>query len=111
MSSSTFKKCRYYINQAAPPELLCDTGYDVLDGAKVITATTVLRKQSRPDSTKPCVAFRVSQEREEEKETIFASAVYFLAKGESHDRVFHSSVATFAQLPTSVYSYWVPSKI
>ena len=111
MNLRTFKKCRRFLNSAAPPELLCDTGYDVLDGAKVITATTVLRKQIKPTASRSCIAFRMSQEREEEKESIFSEAVLCLAKGRDHPRVFRSSVATFALLPTSVYSYWVPSKI
>jgi hypothetical protein len=111
MNLGTFKKCRRFLNSAAPPELLCDTGYDVLEGAKVITATTVLRKHIKPTASRSCIAFRMSQEREEQKESIFSEAVLCLAKGRDHPRVFRSSVATFALLPTSVYSYWVPSKI
>jgi hypothetical protein len=111
MNLGTFKKSRRFLNSVAPPEILCDTGYDVLDGAKVITATTVLRKQIKPSASRFCIAFRMSQEREEEKESIFSNAVLCLSEGRDHPRAFRSSVATFALLPTSVYSYWVPSRI
>ena len=75
MHLGTFKKTRQLLNQLAPPELLCDTGYDVLDGAKVITATTVLRKKRAPNSNGSCLAIRMSQESEEDKEAIVVDSV------------------------------------
>ena len=111
MHLGTFKKTRQLLNQLAPPELLCDTGYDVLDGAKVITATTVLRKKRAPNSNGSCLAIRMSQESEEDKEAIVVDSVEALKQGRPHARVFVSSVEIFQQLPTSVYSYWVPPKI
>ena len=72
MFLSSFKKCRIeVINAQAPPEIICDTGYDVLDGAKVITAAVVLRKQARLKHQKECIAFRMFQEKEEQKEAIY----------------------------------------
>src|SRR5208337_2822979 len=107
-----FKKCRKnVINALAPPEVLCDTGYGVLDGAKVITSVVVLRKQSRPDSSRPCVAFRMFQENEDEKEAVFASAVASLSVGELHPKFYLTSLSIFEQLPSSVYSYWVPPTV
>jgi hypothetical protein len=112
MYLSTFKKCRKnVINASAPPEVLCDTGYGVLDGAKVITAATALRKQARPDTRSPCVAFRMFQEQEDQKEAIFVEALSSLSKCVAHPRAYLTSVANFMGLPSSVYSYWVPSSV
>ena len=88
MYLGTFKKCRKNVlNALAPPEVLCDTGYGVLDGAKVITAVAVLRKQSRPDTSRPCVAFRMFQETEDEKEAVFVEALSSLSRGRLHSKV------------------------
>ncbi len=112
MYLGTFKKCRMNVlNSLAPPEVLCDTGYGVLDGAKVITAVTVLRKQRRPDTSRPCVAFRMFQETECDKEAVFVEAVALHVRGLVHSRSYITSVSTFIQLPFSVYSYWVPSSV
>ncbi len=112
MYLGTFKKCRKNVlNALAPPEVLCDTGYGVLDGAKVITAVAVLRKQSRPDTSRPCVAFRMFQETEDEKEAVFVEALSSLSRGRLHSKSYLTSVSTFMQLPSSVYSYWVPSTV
>jgi hypothetical protein len=112
MYLGTFKKCRKNVlNALAPPEVLCDTGYGVLDGAKVITAVAVLRKQSRPDTSRPCVAFRMFNETEDEKEAVFLEALSSLTRGQLHSKSYLTSASTFMQLPSSVYSYWVPSKI
>ncbi len=112
MYLGTFKKCRKNVlNALAPPEVLCDTGYGVLDGAKVITAVTVLRKQSRPDTSRPCVAFRMFNEMEDEKEAVFVEALATLSRGLPHSKSYLTSVSTFMQLPSSVYSYWVPSSV
>ena len=112
MYLGTFKKCRKNVlNAIAPPEVLCDTGYGVLDGAKVITAVAVLRKQSRPDTSRPCVAFRMFNETEDEKEAVFVEALSSLSKGRLHSKSYLTSVSTFMQLPSSVYSYWVPPSI
>jgi len=112
MYLGTFKKCRRNVlNALAPPEVLCDTGYGVLDGAKVITAVAILRKQSRPDISRPCVAFRMFQETEDEKEAVFVDALSSLWRGQLHSKSYLTSVSTFMQLPSSVYSYWVPPSI
>ena len=112
MYLSTFKKCRKdVINSFAPPEVLCDTGYGVLDGAKVITAAAVLRKQAKPDTKRPCVAFRMFQEQEDQKEAVFVEALGSLFRGVAHPRAYLTSVATFRGLPSSVYSYWVPTSV
>ena len=112
MYLSTFKKCRKnVINAIAPPEVLCDTGYGVLDGAKVVTAATVLRKGVRPDTRRPCIAFRIFQEEEDQKEAVFVEALGSLSRGAAHPRVYLTSVATFMELPSSVYSYWVPTSV
>ncbi len=112
MYLATFRKCRKNVlNTLAPPEVLCDTGYGVLDGAKVITAVAVLRKQSRPDTSRPCVAFRMFQETEDEKEAVFVEALSSLSRGRLHSKSYLTSVSTFMQLPSAVYSYWVPPSI
>jgi hypothetical protein len=112
MNLTTFRKTREdLLNRIAPPEVLCDTGFGVLDGAKVVTAATVLRKQVSPDPKRACICVRMFQESEEQKESVLADALESLKKACPHPRVFFSSVATFATLPTSVYAYWVPSSI
>jgi hypothetical protein len=112
MYLGTFKKCRKNVlNSLAPPEVLCDTGYGVLDGAKVITAVAVLRKQSRPNTSRSCVAFRMFNEMEDDKEAVFVEALATLSRGLSHSKSYLTSVSTFMQLPSSVYSYWVPSTV
>jgi hypothetical protein len=83
-------------------ELLCDTGFDVLDGAKVITAATVLRKQAKPDYDRPCICFRVFQESEQQKESVIIQALEQLRAGKPHSRVFPSSLRVFSALPSSV---------
>jgi len=112
MYLSTFQKCRKeVINALAPPEILCDTGFGVLDGAKVVTAVTVLRKQARPDARRPCMAFRLFQEPEAQKEAVFLNALASLSIGEPHRRAYLTSIETFMRLPFSVYSYWVPTTV
>jgi len=112
MFLSSFKKCRIeVINAHAPPEILCDTGYDVLDGAKVITAAVVLRKQARLKHQKDCIAIRMFQENEEQKEEIYLKALEAISAGGSHSRAYKTTTDTFAALPSSVYSYWVPQNI
>jgi hypothetical protein len=109
---TTFKKARTdLLNTQSPPEVLCDTGFGVLDGAKVITAATVLRKQSVPNPSRPCVCIRMFQEREDDKEMVLIGALRRLRVGEPHNRVYLSSVDVFQTLPHSVYSYWVPPRI
>jgi hypothetical protein len=112
MNLITFKKTRVEIlNKLAPPEILCDTGFDVLDGAKVVTAATVLRKQPTPDLTPPCLCIRMFQETEQEKESVIVRVLERMAIGERHPRLFHTSVGVFSSLPGSVYAYWVPVSI
>ena len=112
MYLGTFKKCRKNVlNAIAPPEVLCDTGYGVLDGAKVITAVAVLRKQSRPDTSRPCIAFRMFNETEDEKEATLVGAIESISRGQVHLKSYLTSISIFVLLPSSVYSYWVPSTI
>jgi hypothetical protein len=112
MNLTTFRKTREIIlNKMAPAEILCDTGFDVLDGAKVITAATVLRKQKEPDQDHPCVCIRMFQETEQQKESVILDALESLQKGRAHPRVYPNSLRVFAALPASAYVYWIPSKI
>jgi hypothetical protein len=112
MYLSTFHKTREEIlNSQAPPEVLCDTGFDVLDGARVITAATVLRKLRSPSHNRACICMRMFQEGEDQKEVILRQALEQVREGNRHDRVFLTSVSVFLSLPGSVYSYWVPPHI
>ncbi|HYT90354.1 MAG TPA: hypothetical protein VEL76_16730 [Gemmataceae bacterium] len=109
MNLSTFARTRTEVlNKLAPPEILCDTGFDVLDGAKVVTAATVLRRQGRPDHSRACPCFRMFQESESDKEAIVVEAITSMRSGFTHPRVYYSSVDVFSSLPGSVYAYWVP---
>src|SRR5262249_11329980 len=112
MNLSTFRKTRTEVlNKQAPPEVLCDTGFDVLDGAKVVTAATVLRKERNPDPDHPCICIRMFQENEEQKESVIVRAVESLQTGGSHPRIFPTSLGVFRTLPGAVYGYWVPTNI
>jgi len=112
MYLTTFKKTRNeLLNPSAPLEVLCDTGFDVLDGAKVVTAASVIRKQRMPDHDRPCACIRMFQESEDRKESVLIESLEHLRKGKPHPRVFLTSVNLFKTLPQSVYAYWVPGNI
>ena len=112
MYLSTFKHTRFKIlNQSCLIELLCDTGFDVLDGAKVVTSTLVLRKRTPPDREKECLAIRLFQDKEDQKEQVFREVIRALVHGRWHTRLFPISISVFSNLPQSVYSYWVPEKV
>lgn len=109
--SSFLKTRKKVVNSQAPLEVLLDTGYEVLDGAKVITAASVLRKQHAPSHGRPCICFRMFREGEDQKELVLVQGLEKLRMGEEHQRVYFSSTSIFLSLPGSVYSYWVPSNI
>ena len=84
---------------------------NVVPSLTVTDTLAVLRKQSRPDTSRPCVAFRMFQETEDEKDALFLEAVAAHSNGTMHSSSYLTSVATFMELPSSVYSYWVPKSI
>ncbi|MDC3956918.1 hypothetical protein KEG38_23865 [Polyangium jinanense] len=105
LAVDTFKWFREHILVAnAPPAVLLDLGYGVLDAAMVEAAAYVLE----PGRTETSVFFRVLESREKER----AVAEYF-GEGKVRRDVsrWEHSVDEFASVPLHVLCYWLPKRV
>lgn len=108
----TFRRLREDIlwNQGIP-ELLLDTGFGILDGATVETATTVLRKIQgasgiMPTEKRECTFCRLTIFGTQEKEQIFLRSLStYLQKG-YHELWRKVKFGDLAQVPRTAYAYW-----
>ncbi|GIU97428.1 MAG: hypothetical protein KatS3mg013_1231 [Actinomycetota bacterium] len=99
------------IGAEAPPELVLEFGWDILDPAQIQTAGTVLRKVDEPsDLGRPRTFFDLTAPRgSAAKEEAFVSALAALRRGKEPQSRYVASLEELAQVPGSPYAYWAPA--
>ena len=105
LAVDTFKWFRQNILLTkAPPSVMLDLGYGVLDGALVEAAAYVLE----PGRTKPSTFFRVLDSRDKE----LAVRAHFVSHQPRRDlTVSVHSIQEFAAVPLQVICYWLPKSV
>ena len=98
------------LKDTAPPRLILEFGWGILDGAQIQTVGTVLRKGKRnPDEETSFI--RLTEPPTEEKEKLFTEALNHILEGRSHPEVFEASLEDLAQVPGMPYAYWAPPRL
>jgi len=101
------------IGAEAPPELVLEFGWDILDPAQIQTAGTVLRKvEGAPDPTRPRTFFDLTATRgSAAKEEAFVSALAALRRREEPESRYVISLEELSRVPSSPYAYWAPGAL
>jgi hypothetical protein len=99
------------IGADAPPELVLEFGWDILDPAQIQTAGTVLRKvEAGADPVRPRTFFDLTAARgSAAKEEAFVSALAALRRGKEPEGRYVISLEELSQVPGSPYAYWAPA--
>lgn len=102
--------------EEAPPELVLEFGWDILDPAQIQTAGTVLRKlaaqagsDSGPDRARPRMFFDLTAPRgSAAKEQAFLEALDARRAGKEPAELFLASLEELSRVSGSPYAYWAP---
>lgn len=97
------------LGQIAPPEVLLEFGWDILDPAQIQTAATVVRrlKVSEPNRERVFVDLTAPAGSVAKEAAFIAAATGNRAAGNAED-VYLSTPTEMTKVPGSPFAYWVP---
>jgi len=118
LTSQTFMYLRSFqklrteiIGRMAPPELMLDCEFGVLDGATVATSATILRKRTAITDSHDCLFVRLWHSSEGAKEGGFCSALRSMSKANVDASIYCASLLSFSHLFRAPYCYWMSRSV
>jgi len=100
------------LGQVAPPEVLLEFGWDILDPAQIQTAGTVLRRARTADPGRERVFIDLTSPRgSSAKEAAFIAILEALRSGAETNGFHLAAPADMAKVPGSPYAYWTPAHV